>query len=196
MRGYLGLVLGVLLLIAGCGEDKPAQNQPAQEKGSAPWHDGVKPAAAATKLGGANTPCSLPVAIDIPDKWKPAHIDAGLGSQGGLEASCEIDAKPAGAIGFLRVFVGPAAEPRQALESFVADQKNPRDVEFRDTAVGQGSGVEATWLTEEAGRKRAFAMSTPLKTIVVTAGSIDDEEYAQLVPAFLLAKQSLTPLER
>jgi Uncharacterised lipoprotein len=49
-----------------------------------------------------------------------------------------------------------------------------------------------TWTEEETGRRRAFAMSTPLKTVVMTAGSIDDGEYEQLLPAFLLAKQSLT----
>lgn len=134
--------------------------------------------------------------MDLPDKWKPVHLDAGLLSQGGLDAACEIDAKPAGAIGFLRVFVGPAVEPRKALESFVADQKDPRDVRYRDTSVGKGSGAEATWLDADSGRKRAFAMSTPLKTVIMTAGSIDDEECAQLLPAFLLARHSLTPLER
>jgi hypothetical protein len=195
MRGYLGLIMGALLLIAGCGSsgsDKPA----ASGKGSAPWHDGVQPAAAAAKVGGADTACPLPVAMDLPDKWKPNSLDPGLFRQGGLDALCEIDAKPAGAIGFLRVFVGPAAEPKQALESFVAAQKGARDVQYRDTAVGKGSGAEVTWVDEEAGRRRAFAMSTPLKTVVMTAGSIDDSEYEQLLPAFLLAKQSLTPLER
>lgn len=200
MRGFLGLVLSMLLLIAGCGSngssssDKPAQGK--QDNGSAPWHDGVQPAAAATKVGGADTACPLPVAMDLPAKWKPVKLDAGLFRQGGLDALCEIDAKPAGAIGFLRVFVGPAAEPRAALETFLAAQKDPRDPQYRETAVGKGSGAEVTWTEEETGRRRAFAMSTPLKTVVMTAGSIDDSEYEQLLPAFLLAKQSLTPLER
>ena len=195
MRGYLGFIVGALLLIAGCGSsgsDKPA----APDKGSAPWHDGVAPAAAAAKVGGADTACPLPVAMDLPDKWKPIKLDPGLFRQGGLDALCEIDAKPAGSIGFLRVFAGPATEPRKALETFVAAQKGPRDVQYRETSVGKGSGAEATWTEEETGRRRAFAMSTPLKTIVMTAGSIDDSEYEQLLPAFLLAKQSLTPLER
>lgn len=198
MRGFLGLVLSVLLLIAGCGSsgssssDKPA----GQNKGSAPWHDGVQPAAAAAKVGGSDSACPLPVQLDLPEKWKPSRLDAGLFRQGGLDALCEIDAKPAGAIGFLRVFVGPTAEPRAALETFLADQKGTRDVQYRETAVGKGSGAEVTWTDEEAGRRRAFAMATPLKTVVMTAGSIDDSEYEQLLPAFLLAKQSLTPLER
>ena len=190
MRGYLGLAL-VAVLIAGCGSKEPAQ-----AKGSAPWHDDIRPAASATKLGGANTTCPLPVAVDLPDKWRPVRIDAGDFNQGGLDALCEIDAKPAGAVGFIRVWVGPATEPRQALEAYLAVQTKARDVQYRDTTVGQGSGAEATWLDDETGRKRAFAMSTPLKTIMVSTGGIDDDEYLKMLPAFLLAKQSLAPLER
>lgn len=190
MRGYLGFAL-VGLLIAGCGgKDSGSDN------GSAPWYDGARPAAASAKVGGSDTACPLPVAIDIPDKWKPAGLDAGMFGQGGLDARCEIDAKPAGAVGFIRVWVGSSAEPRQALESYLADQPRATDIQYRDTAVGQGSGVEATWVNENTGRQRAFAMSTPLKAIMVSAGGIDDEEHQKMLPAYLLAKQSLTPLER
>lgn len=60
MRGYLGLVLGAMLLITGCGSSGNSgsgSDKPAGDKGSAPWHDSVKPAAAATKVGGADTAC-------------------------------------------------------------------------------------------------------------------------------------------
>jgi hypothetical protein len=191
MRGYLGLAL-MALIVAGCGGGEDSGNG----NGSAPWHDGARPAAAATKIGGSDTPCPLPVAMDVPDKWKPARLEIGDLNQGGLDVLCEIDAKPAGAIGFIRVWVGPSAEPRQALAAYVADQTKVTDTQYRDTAVGQGSGAEATWLTEDTGRRRAFAMSTPLKTVLVTTGGIDDEEYQKMLPAFLLAKQSLVPLER
>jgi hypothetical protein len=198
MRGYLGLGL-VALLIAGCGSAEPAKDNgsgSATGKGSAPWHDETRPAAAAGKLGGADTACPLPVAVDLPDKWRPVRIQGGDFHQGGLDALCEVDAKPAGAIGFIRVFVGSAAEPRKALESYLADQRTAHDVQYRDTSVGQGSGAEATWVDDETGRKRAFAMSTPLKTIVFSVGGIDDDEYQNMLPAFLLAKQSLAPIER
>jgi hypothetical protein len=191
MRNVLGIVAAFLLL-AGCG----SEDTPAATAGSAPWHDGTKPATAASKIGGRDTPCQLPVTVDIPDKWKAAGLSAGEAGQAGLDLLCEVDAKPAGAIGFIRVWAGQATDTRKALESWVAAQDKTNNIEYRDTSVGQGSGVEATWISEETGRRRAFAVSTQLKTVVFTTGGIDEEEYAKMLPALLLAKQSLTPLER
>lgn len=191
MRKYLGLIAAALLL-AGCGGE---DNKPATE-GSAPWNDGTKPASSSAKIGGSDTPCQLPVAIDIPDKWKPVALSPGDARLGGLDLLCEIDAKPANAVGFMRVWAGGTGDTRTKLESFVGAQGKISNAEYRDTSVGQGSGVEATWLVEDTGRHRAFAMTTPLKTVVVSSGGIDDSEYQKMLPAFLLAKQSLTPLER
>lgn len=195
MRGCLGLVVAAVVVVAGCGSNEPAKGSGSSEA-AAPWHDGVKAAASAGKVGASDSACPLPVIIDLPDKWKPVHIDEGEFRQADLSNVCEIDAKPAGSIGFLRVWIGPATEPRAALESFVGVQKNARDPQYRDTAVGKGSGAEATWVDPESGRHRAFAVSTPLRTIIISAGTIDDEEYLAMLPALLLAKETLTPVER
>jgi hypothetical protein len=194
MRAYLVGTVMAAALLAGCGSGNSTPQPAATPTG--PWHDGIPAAAAAAKVGGADTPCRLPVAMDVADKWKPKGVDVGVHSEGGADLACEIDGKPAGIIGFVRVWVGDSAEPRQALEAFIADQVKASAVEYRDTAVGQGSGAEVTWINAETGRKRAFAMSTPLRTVVVTTGGLDDEEYLEMLPAFLLAKQSLVPLER
>lgn len=195
MRRYLGVMVVAVLMISGCGSNEPTKDG-GSGGGSAPWHDGMRPAASSAKVGAPDTACPLPVIVDLPDKWKPVHLDEGEFSQGGLDNVCEIDAKPAGSIGFLRVWVGPASTPRTALESFVADQKNAGDPRYRDTTVGKGSGVEVTWVDPESGRHRAFAMSTPLKTVMISAGTIDDDEYLRILPALLLAKETLTPVER
>ncbi|HET9143612.1 lipoprotein [Actinophytocola sp.] len=184
MRATVGLAAIVLMLtLAGCGEDEP-------DAGAGPWSDGMQPAAAATKIG-AGDPCPLPVTMDVADKWLPKSVEAGTFRQGDLDLVCEIDAKPAGPIGFIRVWTG-AAQPRAALEAYVADQKDTSEVSYRDTEVGSGSGAEVIWKDGESGRKRAFAAPAPGGVVVVVVGGIDDEEYQALLPAYLLAKKTIT----
>jgi hypothetical protein len=182
MRTTVGLAGIVLVLAAaGCGDD--------EKSGAGPWSDGVRPASSATKIG-AGAPCPLPVTMDIAEKWQPEGVDAGTLRQGGLDLFCEVDAKPAGAIGFLRVWIG-AAQPRAALESYLADQKDTSEITYRDTEIGSGTGTEVIWKSGESGRKRAFAAATPGGAVVVVVGGIDDEEYEALLPGYLLAKNSL-----
>src|SRR5262245_2190074 len=144
MRGTVGLVGILLLLVAGCGDDGA---------GSGPWSDGVEPAAAAGRVGGDEV-CPLPVTMDVADRWQAEAVDGGTLRQGGLDLVCEIDAKPAGAIGFIRVWTGTVA-PRAALEAYVAEARDTGEVTYRDTEVGSGSGTEATWTEGDSGRKRA-----------------------------------------
>lgn len=177
--GLAGIVL--MLLAAGCGGEA--------ESGDGPWSDGVRPAASATKIG-AGAPCPLPVTMDIAEKWQPEAVEANTFRQGGLELVCEVDAKPAGPIGFIRVWTG-AAQPRAALEAYLADQKDTSEITYRDTEVGSGTGTEVIWKSGDSGRKRAFAAPAPGGAVVVVAGGIDDEEYEALLPGYLLAKNSL-----
>jgi len=170
-----------MLSVAGCGDGA--------ESGTGPWSDGVSPAASATKIG-AGEPCPLPVTMDIAEKWEPQGVPAGTFQQGGLELVCEVDAKPAGPVGFIRVWTG-AAQPRAALEAYLADQKDTSEITYRDTEVGSGTGTEVVWKSGDSGRKRAFAAATPAGAVVVVAGGIDDEEYEALLPGYLLAKNSL-----
>src|SRR2546429_8643312 len=99
-----------------------------------------------------------------------------------MSVSCEVDGNPAGVLGFVRVWTGRTADAHQVLEKYVGAQKDSSEVEYRDTKVGQVSGVEATWRTADSGRKRAFAVATPNVAALVTAGGGDDEEYQELLP--------------
>jgi hypothetical protein len=190
MRVNLCLAVALTALLAACGGSNGSGTG-----GSGPWQDDVKPASAATKIGATGTACPMPVAIDIPDKWTPKAPSSG-DTQGGLDLACEIDGKPAGTVGFLRVWTVTGLPPRQALQAYLSDEKDAGQVQYRDTTIGAGSGAEVIWVNPDVGHLRAFATVAGQQTVVVTGGGIDDTEYQHLLPALLLAKRSLVALSQ
>ncbi|MFF7751513.1 lipoprotein [Streptomyces sp. NPDC007971] len=188
---------------------------------------GAATASAATASGGtigaSGSACELPVSFDIAKDWKAKGIDAerelskaskrAKGSdgdvtgafadaflrQGPVTTACEIDAKPAGKIGFLRVWTGKAgnADTRTVLRQFVAAEDNTSKETYRSFKTSDGvSGVEVDYLytsklLEERKKERALAVSTPDGPVVLHLGGLDTEEHKAMLPAYELAKQTL-----
>jgi hypothetical protein len=174
------LVLGVGLMVAACGSDA-----------AAPWNDGAGQAAAGGTIGGPGGDCPLPVTMSVAEKWKPRSVPAGIYDIDGARLACEIDAKPADHVGFLRVYVTPnAAAPRSVLAKFLADAKSATEDQYRDVAPG----VELTYVSTTDGdsvRRRVYAVPAPGHTVAVVLDAFDSDEYDDMVPAFLLAEHTI-----
>lgn len=212
MRGAVrALVPAVLVTVAltGCsssdggGDTAPGTGgngagAPSKAAGSATAQKGAT-------LGGAGSACELPVTFDLAVDWKPEAVEvdpgsdfAELGQQGSATMVCEIDAKPAGHVGYLRVWQGKASgtDPRKALEDFVAGDPNASKASYKETAAGSEKAVEVTYtvdveLLDERKTERAFSVATPKGPVVVHLGGLDSEEHQQMLPAYELARKTL-----
>ncbi|MFD3999470.1 lipoprotein [Streptomyces rubiginosohelvolus] len=169
--------------------------------------DGTEAAVAAKggRLGGAGSACELPVTFDLAARWKPKAIElepdsvlADLAEQGTVKMVCEIDAKPAGNIGFLRVWRGEASEddPQAVLKAFVEDDPNASEAAYTQVKAGALAAAEVGYtvhseLMDESKQERAFAVITPDGPVVVHLGGLDSDEHTAMLPAFELAKRSL-----
>nr|WSW68770.1 lipoprotein [Streptomyces sp. NBC_00995] len=187
----------------GAKTDTKPGGAPATAKGKA---QGDTTAARGGTVGGSGSPCELPVVLDTAQHWTAESVVAGepgsdfaeLGLQGPVALVCEIDAKPAGHIGFLRVWQGKdgASTARQALEGFVKADSNPSKITYTQTTVGKLSVAEARYtiyseLMDESRPNRAFAVATPDGPVVVHLGGLDAYEHKSMLPAFELAKRSV-----
>ncbi|MGW3624376.1 lipoprotein [Streptomyces sp. NPDC000880] len=201
------LVMGVLVtgVLTGCSTE-PKPEKPAGGKASAKdaaKGDGPGTAAKGGTVGGAGSPCALPVAFDLAADWRPKAVksDPALGvlKQGPVTLVCEIDAKPAGHIGFIRVWTGGAGgdDPRKALEAFVADEAKSRDkVAYSQTKAGQYAAAEVNYLNtdeflDQPKKERALAFTTGKGVVVVHLGGLDSEEHEAMLPAYELAKKTV-----
>ncbi|MBQ1075880.1 hypothetical protein KBX06_22360 [Micromonospora sp. C31] len=161
-----------------------------------PWYDEVVAAPAGTTVGGKGTPCELPVTFSVPARWKVEAVkgSAELGEPrlGKALMLCEIDAKPAGSIGFLRVWRvdGVAGGAEAHLEHFL-DAYSPEaaDAEYRRLKAGTLDAVEASYPRKDGGAvgDRAVAVSSLYGPIVL---SLDTSDPVELLPAYQLVKQS------
>ncbi|MEU0133471.1 lipoprotein [Streptomyces sp. NPDC006296] len=166
------------------------------------------PAATAAKgvaLGGQGSACALPVTFELAAGWKPAAVAveagselAALGEQGPVTLVCEADAKPAGNIGYLRVWRGEplAGEPRAVLESFVAADPNTSRAAYSEVRAGTLTAVEVRYtvsgeLPDEPKPERAFAVATPDGPVVVHLGGLDAQEHEEMLPAYTRARSTL-----
>lgn len=204
-----GFVPAVLLIgmLTGCSsepeQDKPAAGAKGAAKATANATDTAKTAEKGGTLGGSGSPCALPVSFDLAADWKPeaVKIDGEFGSltQGPVTLVCEIDAKPAGNIGFIRVWTGGKSgdDARKALEAFVADEAKSRDkVEYKETKAGDLAATEVTYVNTDEfldapKKERAFAVTTERGVVVLHLGGMDSEEHEQMLPAYELAKKSV-----
>jgi hypothetical protein len=196
-----------LTVATGCGEDGTAPAAAPSPSPSAsptaspvaagePWYDEVAPAAAATTVGPKGSTCPLPITFSVPAKWKVKAVTSGKDFQiGPAVPLCEIDAKPAGHIGFLRVWRIEGAAPRTpqiTLDKFIDDYgpaEERRERQYRRTKAGPLDSFEATW-TGDDGRKRAILVSSLYGKILITLGGSDDEEFTAMLPAYQLVKSS------
>ncbi|MGW4228512.1 lipoprotein [Streptomyces sp. NPDC004980] len=207
MRTLIPVVLAATAL-AGCsagGTDAdPGKNGDGAPSKAAGTAKGAEAAAKGGTLGGAGSACELPVTFDLAVDWKPQAVDVdpgselavALGQQGSATMVCEIDAKPAGNIGYLRVWQGKGSgtAPRAALEDFVAGDPKASEASYEATGAGSVEAAEVTYTVEVLDERRtesAFAVATPDGPVVVHLGGLDSEEHREMLPAYELAKQSL-----
>ncbi|MBW5486271.1 lipoprotein [Streptomyces bambusae] len=187
----------------GAGGDGRTPSSPTGSPSGSPAGSpsgGADVPAAAGAVGEPGSACPLPVTLSTAASWKPKAVPPGF-TQGGLTLSCEIDAKPAGHIGFLRVWTADRApgSARQVLENFLATVKTPSGSApvFTETTAGPLAAVEAAFKAEvldEAKEERAFAVVTPSgAAVVVHLGGLDTAEHRAMLPAYQLARESMKP---
>lgn len=193
-------------LLTGClgTEAKP-------DKVVTPEAKATSAAPAGATLGGPGSACALPVSFSLAADWKPEAVKATddeafavLGKQGPATMVCEIDAKPAGNIGYLRVWSAgqgsaDSGAARAALEGFVKAEKNTSKVAYQETKAGALPVVEVTYtvyneLMEESKEERAFAVAAPKGTVIVHLGGLDSQEHREMLPAYELARSTLKSL--
>ncbi|MEV4926457.1 lipoprotein [Streptomyces roseoverticillatus] len=163
----------------------------------AEWKDGGR-------IGGAGAVCEFPVSFEVAKAWQPKGLDAEgaaflskwLGHPS-FKGACEIDAKPAGMIGYIRVWTAERTDmsPRQALETFVAEEKNVTGKEFSDAKAGDLPAAEVVYeqkspLLDEPKPEQAFAVTTPKGVTIVHLGGLDSGEHKEMLPAYELAKKT------
>ncbi|MER5893275.1 lipoprotein [Streptomyces sp. NPDC001876] len=214
MRGAVRTLVPAVLAavaLAGCSSSGSgtAGTEPVSGKTDTADGDGgtdaAEPVAKGITLGVVGSPCVLPVTFDLAADWKPKAVEiepgsdlAALGEQGTVTMVCEIDAKPAGNIGYLRVWQGKASDddPQKVLEAFVADDPDSAEESYTQTEAGDLAAVEVSYtvdseLLDEPKTERAFAVATPDGPVVVHLGGLDTEEHRQMLPAYELAKKTL-----
>ncbi|MFI6861127.1 lipoprotein [Streptomyces sp. NPDC050421] len=206
VRGLAPVLLAAVALTgcsSGSGDGAKADTKP----GGAPAKaTASRSAAKGGTVGGSGSGCELPVVFDTAQHWKAKAVApeeagpefAALGVQGPVSLVCEIDAKPAGHIGFLRVWQGDdkRGSARQALEGFVKADENASKITYKQSTVGKLSVTEVGYtiyskIMEESRPARAFAVATPDGPVVVHLGGLDAQEHKGMLPAFELAKGSV-----
>ncbi len=169
----------------------------------------VKVAKKGGRLGGAGSACELPVTFDLAAHWKPKAVStkelppefaelAELTKRGPVTMVCEIDAKPAGNIGFLWVWQGKASagDPHAVLKKFVAAEPKTSKATYTQVKAGALAATEVEYTThsellDESRKARALAVMTPKGPVVVELGGMDTQEHDEMLPAFELAKRTL-----
>jgi len=207
MRGTGRAVVPVIVAavaLAGCSPSGGTDTGAGTGKNG----DGAPVAGAAPEkgvtLGTPGSACELPVTFALVAGWEPEAVKvdpdselAELGRQGSATMVCEIDAKPAGNIGYLRVWQGEGSTaPRAALEDFVAGDANAAEASYKESEAGTVPAVEVTYtveaeLLDERRTERAFAVTTPKGPVVVHLGGLDPAEHEAMLPAYELARKTL-----
>ncbi|MEV6672237.1 lipoprotein [Streptomyces sp. NPDC051162] len=161
-----------------------------------------------TRIGNAGTACELPVSFMATKAWKQSCLSREdgelLGKLSGhktFRGALELDAKPAGNIGFIRVWTADAMNdktPRQVLEAFMSEEKKVKDQEYTETKAGELPAAEVLYkvdsvLSDGPKQERALAVTTPKGVMVVHLGGFDTQEYQEMLPAYETAKKTMTP---
>ncbi|WP_327186764.1 lipoprotein [Streptomyces sp. NBC_01334] len=209
-----GLTLAALLtgLMAGCAAEEAAPGGASGASGASAKTT-AKVAQRGGSIGASGSACELPVTFDIAEFWKAEAVDAEetTGStgdladladaflrQGPVTMACEVDAKPAGKIGFLRVWTGEPGDTdaRAVLEDFVAAEQGASGARYSTVKAGDITGTEVEYVTtsellEETKKEHALAVTTPEGPVVLHLGGMDTAEHEAMLPAYELAKSTL-----
>ncbi|MEV8034336.1 lipoprotein [Streptomyces sp. NPDC086182] len=218
--GWRGAVYVALATVVATGCSTAADGSPkaGTSAKSTDRASGATGTATAAKSGGtlgpAGSACELPVSFDTAEDWKPQSIDAAaqapikadgtrdvtdpLFRQGPVTLVCEIDAKPAGNIGYLRVWTGKpgAADAATVLKAFVAAEHGAGKAVYRAFDAGGLSGTEVEYVytseaLQESKKESAFAVTTDRGPVVVHLGGLDTGEHTEMFPAYRLAQRTL-----
>ncbi|EDY59859.1 MULTISPECIES: lipoprotein [Streptomyces] len=199
---WLRMAHGALLagVLTGCSEAAEGDDSAASGRPSVTAETSGRDRTAASSggtIGAAGSACELPVTFDIARNWKAEAVKAPLG-QGPVTLACEIDAKPAGSIGFLRVWTGKPgdADTRTVLEAFVAAEDGVSKEQYSAFTSGGLSGTKveylyASELLDETKKESAFAVTTADGPVVVHLGGLDTDEHEEMLPAYELARRTL-----
>lgn len=209
-----GLTLAALLtgLTTGCAAEE-AEPDGASGATGASAKATAKVAQRGGSVGASGSACELPVTFDIAEFWKAEAVDAeeettatgdladladALLRQGPVTMACEVDAKPAGKIGFLRVWTGEPGDTdaRAVLEDFVAAEHGASGARYSTVKAGGITGTEVEYVTtsellEETKKEHALAVTTPEGPVVLHLGGMDTAEHEAMLPAYELAKSTL-----
>ncbi|NEC88973.1 lipoprotein [Streptomyces sp. SID12501] len=201
-NGRRGLVQVTLLVAAlagsltGCSKAADDDAKTKVTATASATADGVG-AKSGGSIGADGSACELPVTFDMAEDWTAEAVETPL-RQGPVSLVCEVDAKPAGHIGFLRVWTGDpgADDARTVLEAFMAAETGASKAQYSTFKAGPLAGVEVkyaykTEFDDEAKTERALAVTTPRGPVVVHLGGLDTEEHEAMLPAYELAKRTL-----
>ncbi|MER5436022.1 lipoprotein [Streptomyces sp. NPDC002588] len=200
------------VLVTGCsGADGETAGEAAGRSATATAT--AEPARRGATVGAAGSACELPVTFDTARSWKAEAVDAGQAGESGGDLAeladavlhqgpvtmvCEIDAKPAGHIGFLRVWTGRPGDagPREVLAAFVAAGEDASEEKYRTFTSGDVTGTEVEYLTtsealDEPKKERALAVVTADGPVVLHLGGLDSQEHEEMLPAYELARDTL-----
>ncbi|MFC5216497.1 lipoprotein [Streptomyces coerulescens] len=212
----VALLAGVLTGCSGAAEDDARTSASASASADAAAEAGDTAVKSGGTIGAAGSACPLPVTFDIAEDWEAEAIDTGTGGseesdselaqeladallhQGPVTAACEVDAKPAGNIGFLRVWTGEPGDgdARAVLREFVAAEKGASKAKYSTFEAGGLSGTEVKYLVtsellEETKEEAALAVTTKRGPVVLHLGGMDTDEHRAMLPAYELAKRTL-----
>ncbi|WP_431893627.1 lipoprotein [Micromonospora haikouensis] len=203
LRRIGAVLLAVLCTVpaAGCADEgtrAATSYGPSPVVTGPPWYDEVAPAEAGLTVGAPGSPCELPVTFSLPTGWTPEAVaEEATITLGGARLRCEVDAKPAGSVGFLRVWAadGSTGDGRATLEGFLADYGRVSEIEYRRVRRGPLDLVEATFLqrSEFSGpnRQRALVADTlGGGPVLLTLGGMDTDEFEDMFPAYQLATRT------
>ncbi|MEU8663848.1 lipoprotein, partial [Actinoplanes philippinensis] len=196
-----GVALALLLAVSGCSSDPAPPAPPAPAASSAP---AAPPAVAAGEtVGGKGSACELPVSFQAAAGWKAKKVEAtgelaALAKVGDFTVVCEIDAKPAGNIGFLRVHVadGLSGAPAEHLQEFMKvaiGKREASNTDIADVQIGGAQAAEGSWETLDKeydirSKYTAFALNTKKGIVVVQLAPLDTGEFTSMQPAYELAR--------
>ncbi|MEU9339157.1 lipoprotein [Streptomyces sp. NPDC048290] len=189
--------------LTGCGSGgggRASTPEPASTLASASASASAAQIRPGGTLGGAGSPCELPVTFDIAEEWTAESVDTPL-EIGSVTLACEIDAKPAGHIGYLRVWTGTPGDddPEAVLRAHLAvDTGAVKSGErYRSLTIGGAPAAEVSYVSSDdiLGERPelAFALTTPDGPVVVTLDAPDADEHEAVRPGYELARRTLRP---
>ncbi|WP_314225064.1 lipoprotein [Streptomyces zaehneri] len=208
--GNVGQALTLAALLTGLLTGCAAEEADPDGASGASATSTAKVARRGGSIGASGSACELPVTFDIAEFWKAKAVDAEKATgdladladaflrQGPVTMACEVDAKPAGKIGFLRVWTGEPGDTdaRAVLEDFVAAEQGAGGARYSTVKAGGITGTEVAYVTtsellEETKKEHALAVTTPEGPVVLHLGGMDTAEHEAMLPAYELAKSTL-----